>query len=61
VSGAIYRFELWIDGAKAVTVRDDAVMNTGVTLPPGAHRFDFAAYNEARTSRVTKTVRVTVK
>ncbi len=63
VTGSVYRLELWIDGVKAdsATVRNSNVMDTSITLPAGLHRFEFVAYNLDRTSRVTKTVRATVK
>jgi hypothetical protein len=61
VSPAVYRFELWIDGVKKVTIRDSGTMNSIINLPAGVHRFDFVAYNSTNTSRFTKTTRATVK
>jgi hypothetical protein len=60
VTGTVYRLELWIDGVKKFTVRDSNVMSTAITVAPGMHRLDFSAYNIGRTSRVSRTVRVTV-
>lgn len=59
VSGAIYRFELWVDGAKFFIERDNGVMDRQLTVAPGTHRLDFIARNADGSSRVTKTIRVT--
>lgn len=61
VSPTVYRFELWIDGVKQVTIRDSGTMNSIINLPAGRHRFDFVAYNTTNTSRYTKTTFATVK
>ncbi len=61
VSGAVYRFELWVDGVKKVTVRDSGTMQTAVTMSSGSHKMIFVAYNSNSSSRVTKTVSVTVR
>jgi hypothetical protein len=57
----IYRFEVWIDGVKQTFVRNGNLINYLITLDAGLHRFEFVAYNLSGTSRVTKTVRATVR
>lgn len=60
VTGGVYRFELWANGSKVLTVRDSGTMNTTVTLPAGAYRLDFVAQNSSGT-HVSKTINVTVQ
>src|SRR5207248_10624241 len=59
VSGTIYRFELWVDGVKKVSIAGSATMTTSVNLAAGTHRFDFVARNTAG-GRSVKTVEATV-
>ncbi|MCU1285650.1 MAG: hypothetical protein JWO13_2000 [Acidobacteriales bacterium] len=59
MSGTIYRFELWVDGVKKVSIAASATMTTSVTLASGTHRFDFVARNTAG-GRIVKTVQATV-
>jgi nitrogen fixation protein FixH len=47
VTGGVYRFELWSDGVKVLTVRDSGVMNAQVTLVQGNHLLEFVARNTA--------------
>ena len=63
VTGNVYRFELWINGHKQVTMKDGNVINSLVRLDNevGPHDFVFVAYNRSGTSRVTKTVRTTLR
>jgi hypothetical protein len=59
ISGTIYRFELWVDSVKKVSVAGSANMATSVSLAAGAHRFDFVARNTTG-ERIVKTVQATV-
>ena len=63
VTGNVYRFELWINGHKQITMKDGNVINSLVRLDNevGPHDFVFVAYNQSGTSRVTKTVRTTLR
>jgi hypothetical protein len=46
---------------KQTFVRNGNLINYLITLDAGLHRFEFVAYNLSGTSRVTKTVRATVR
>lgn len=61
VSGSIYRFELWADGVKQTTIRNSGSMVTNLSLGTGSHKLEFIAYNSSGSSRVTKTLTMTVK
>ncbi len=61
VSGTIYRFELWADGVKKVTARSTSTMQSAISLSSGTHKLEFVAYNTTGSSRVTKTMSVTIK
>jgi hypothetical protein len=54
VSGTIYRFELWVNGVKKVSVENSGTMQTTISLPKGNLRFDFIARNTAG-ERIVKT------
>jgi hypothetical protein len=54
VSGTIYRFELWVNGVKKVSVENSGTMKTTISLPKGNLRFDFIARNTAG-ERIVKT------
>jgi hypothetical protein len=56
----MYRFELWANNVKVVTVRDIGEMNTNLTLAPGSYRLDFVARGTAG-GRLTKSINVTVR
>ena len=59
VSGGVYRFELWANGNKVLTVRDSGAMKASVTLAPGSYRLDFVAQNASGT-HVSATEHITV-
>jgi hypothetical protein len=46
----IYRFELWVDGAKVYTAREDDRIFTKLNLQPGEHTFVFKARNGVSSS-----------
>src|SRR4051812_24027808 len=56
LSSSVYRFELWADGVKKVTVRDSGTMSSTISLGSGTHKLEFVAYNSSGSNRTTKTV-----
>lgn len=61
VTESVYRFELWADGVKKVTVRNSPTMQSALSLGSGTHKLEFVAYNASGSSRVAKTVMATIK
>lgn len=59
VTGGVYRFELWVDGTKAFTVRDSGDMRTSVAMSAGSHKLEFVAQNASGT-HVSATRTITV-
>jgi hypothetical protein len=49
VSGGVYRFELWNGSTKLASVSNSGIMNTTVSLAPGAYHLTFSAYNTSGT------------
>jgi serine protease len=60
VGESIYRFELWANGVKVISVANSGVMQQSLALSPGNYRLEFVARN-AVGARVTKTVLTTVQ
>jgi photosystem II stability/assembly factor-like uncharacterized protein len=60
VSGTIYRFELWANNVKIASVANSGTMDQNVTLANGSYQLTFVARNTDSSSRVTKTINITV-
>jgi hypothetical protein len=58
LNGTFYRLEVWVDGVKKWSVKNN-VMDVYFDLPIGKHRFDYVARNTTGT-RIVKTVFATV-
>jgi hypothetical protein len=56
----IYRFDLWVDGVKKLSVGSTGIMNGSIALSSGKHNFDFV-YRDNNGNRTVKTVYATVQ
>src|SRR6185312_9891340 len=60
VTGSIYRFELWSDNVKVASVSNSGTMNVSVPMSAGTHAWTFVARNADSSSRITKSISITV-